>query len=645
MEGFMKKMPLIQGRRVKLLLGCALFVWLLACMLVTPVYTTITINFAEDPSGEYITTVYAGPRQHVRPEDAKSRVINSGTARISFWDIQYGSHCSLKRIDPLDGAYDVSPLVIESLTVRQNGFVTIALEGEELKSCFTGNEHVQFTEDAGFSFEVTGEDPQLLPSDSFCALYRQFRLPVFLAGFFGSLGIWVFLFLLCRWLYREQQTASLLERRASFLFAAGLLGAVFMCVYTGLRSPFWLNPDEYDVKAAVTYYFTHFMPPDIRSDIITDSFPVYGTSRHFEWNLFYFYAGKLGQFFQDPAVQMRLFSLILFSVMAGIALKNIRKHYALLLVLLLTPQVWYIFSYSTSDALDFFVGFLSLYELLEENSMLNRLLRENYRRRHLLYYGLLSILFVHLLWAKATFYPILVFLFLILLIGMLHQEKRKRGALLRKYLILAGLTLGIFVVRYMITDYPYYGFNKLGAVIEVTELRADYGYKPSTPPIEQAYSMSFFGKGITLGELLTEYEFHQNLFRTFAGFFGTYAFGERGWYYLVMGLLYLAFLGRITWQFIRMKNRQKWWEYGAVAFCCFLQYALIVFNSWFIDFQPQGRYLLPILFFISYLTARTRQPQKDKVIQGILVCTCLLSLFAFWHVGIPNLVPDRVVLP
>lgn len=641
----MKKIPLIQGRQRKLFLGCALFVWLLACLIVTPVYTTVTIKFAEDPSGEYITTVYAGPRQHVRPEDAKSRVINSGTARISFLDVRYGSHCSLKRIDPLDGAYDVSPLVIQRLTVRQNGFVTIVLEEDELKDYFTGNEHVQFTEDEGFSFEVTGDDPQLFPTESFCALYRQFRLPVFLAGFLASLGGWVLLFFLCRWLYREQQTASAMERRFSFLFAAGLIGAVLMCVYTGLRSPFWLNPDEYDVKAAVTYYFTHFMPPDIRSDIITDSFPVYGTSRHFEWNLFYFYAGKLGRLFQDPAVQMRLFSLILFSVMAGIVLKNIRKHYALLLVLLLTPQVWYIFSYSTSDALDFFVGFLSLYELLEENSMLNRLLRENYRRQHLLYYGLLSILFVHLLWAKASFYPILVFLFLILLIRLFYQEKRERRGLLRKYLILAGLTLGIFVVRYMITDYPYYGFNKLGAVIEVTELRADYGYKPSTPPLEQAYSMSFFGKGITLGDLLTKYEFHQNLFRTFSGFFGTYAFGERDWYYLVMGLLYLALLGRITWQFVRMKDRQKWWEYGAVAFCCFLQYALIVFNSWFIDFQPQGRYLLPVLFFISYLTARTEQPQKDKVIRGILVCTCLLSLFAFWHVGIPNLVPDRAVLP
>lgn len=641
----MKKIPVIQGRQAKLLLGCALLAWLLVCIAVTPVYTTITISFAEDPSGEYITTVYAGPRQHVRPEDAKSRVINSGTARISYLDVRYGAHCSLKRIDPLDGAYDAGSLTVERLTVRQNGFVTISLAGDRLRDYFTGNEHVQFTEDEGFTFEITGEDPQLIPTEGFCALYRQFRFPVVLVGFLASLGIWAFLFFVCRWLYREQKTASVMERRVSFLFAAGLMGAVLMCIYTGLRSPFWLNPDEYDVKAAVTYYFTHFMPPDIRSDIITDSFPVYGTSRHFEWNLFYFYAGKLGQFFADPAVQMRLFSLILFSVMAGIVLKNIRKHYSFLLILLLTPQVWYIFSYSTSDALDFFVGFLSLYELLEENSMLNRLLRETYRRRHLLYYGLLSILFVHLLWAKASFYPILVFLFLILLIRLLNQKKKERGALLRRYLILVGVTLGIFVVRYLITDYPYYGFNKLGVVIEVTELRADYGYKPSTPPIEQAYSMSFFGKGITLGQLLTQFDFHTNLFRTFAGFFGTYTFGERNWYYLVMGILYLALLGWITWRFVRMKDRQRWQEYGAAVFCCFLQYALIVFNSWFIDFQPQGRYLLPVLFFISYLTGRTKEPEKDKVLRGILVCTCLLSLFAFWHVGIPNLVPDRVVLP
>ena len=197
----------------------------------------------------------------------------------------------------------------------------------------------------------------------------------------------------------------------------------------------------------------------------------------------------------------------------------------------------------------------------------------------------------------------------------------------------------------MITDFPYYGFNKLGVVIEVTEQHAEYGYKPSTPPIEQAYSMSFYGKGITLKELLTQYEFNKNLFRTFAGFFGSYAFGERDWYYLVMGLLYLILLGYLTYRFWRMKSRQRWWEYAASLFTCLIQYALIVFNSWFIDFQPQGRYLLPILFFFAFLISRVEKAREDKILQGILLCTCLLSLYAFWHVGIPNLVPQRVVLP
>jgi len=628
-----------------LVIAAAAILWLLLCVVLTPIYTTVTITFAEDPSGELITTVFAGPGTHVRPSDAKSRVINSGVARISYLELQYGKHCSLKRIDPLDRAYEKGEVRITGITLHQNGIPTIALTEEELRTYFTGNEQVQFTDTKGFTFITVGEDPQLLPTAAFQKLYSQNSIPVILMGWLLSGSVGILLLFLFVWFAKEIRSYTISQKLASSLFLGGLLAAALMTIYVGLRSPFWLNPDEYDVKAAVLYYFSHFMPPDIRSDMITDSFPVYGTSRHFEFNMFYFYAGKLGQFFCDAAVQLRLFTLILFCIMLGIAIKHIRKHYALLFVLLLTPQVWYIFSYSTSDALDFFVGFLSLYQLLEENSMLNRLLRESFCKRHLLYYGLLSILFIHLFWAKASFYPILVFLFLILLIRLFYQKKEEQRPLLGKYLILVGVTLGIFAIRYLITDFPYYGFNKLGAIIEVTELRADYGYKPSTPPLLQAYSMSFFGKGITLGELLTEYDFHTNLFRTFAGFFGSYAFGERAWYYWIMGGLYLMLLWRIAFCYGKMKNSQKWWEFGAAGFTCFVQYALIVGNSWFVDFQPQGRYLLPVLFFISYLIGRIDGVKEDRFLRGILVCTCLLSLFAFWHVGIPNLVPDTVVLP
>lgn len=62
------------------LAGAAALLWLLICLLVTPVYTTVTLTYAEDPSGEVITTVFAGPGENVSASEAKSRVVNSGVA-------------------------------------------------------------------------------------------------------------------------------------------------------------------------------------------------------------------------------------------------------------------------------------------------------------------------------------------------------------------------------------------------------------------------------------------------------------------------------------------------------------------------------------------------------------------------------------
>ena len=54
----------------------------------------------------------------------------------------------------------------------------------------------------------------------------------------------VLLALLIRWVWRQAEDCSLPVRITCLVFLAGILGAVLMVVYTGLRSPFWLNPDE-----------------------------------------------------------------------------------------------------------------------------------------------------------------------------------------------------------------------------------------------------------------------------------------------------------------------------------------------------------------------------------------------------------------
>ena len=204
---------------------------------------------------------------------------------------------------------------------------------------------------------------------------------------------------------------------------------------------------------------------------------------------------------------------------------------------------------------------------------------------------------------------------------------------------IAGMTLFIFCLRYMITDYPYYGFGKYTVYMDMLEKTALYEYRFSTPPMERAYSMSFMEKGVSLGEFLTKFEFNKNLFRTFAGFFGSYAFGARDWYYLLMGVLYLSFLGYVIFKAFVSRNKRVGWEIGAALLTMLIHYILIVYNAWVIDFQPQGRYLLPILIYAAYLAYRADKKGEDKFLRTILCLTCILSLYSFYTIGVYNLVP------
>ena len=104
----------------------------------------------------------------------------------------------------------------------------------------------------------------------------------------------------------------------------------------------------------------------------------------------------------------------------------------------------------------------------------------------------------------------------------------------------------------MITDFGYYGFDKYGVYNEVMELRATYEYKPSTPPHEQAGSIYLYNKGVPLSLFFGEMRFNQDLFNTFAGFFGNYNFGMAGWYYYVMAGLYIALLGCLIYELEKM---------------------------------------------------------------------------------------------
>ena len=154
----MKLINLLKNKKMYIVVT----MWVLLCLLVTPVYTTITVNYAEDPSGEAVTTVFTSLRENVTSKGARARTIYEGVARISFYDLQYGKHCSFKSIDHLDENWQNEELVtISGIEVSKNGLPVWEASGAELNKNFTGNEQtlIQDSEE-GLAFYVQGNDSQ-----------------------------------------------------------------------------------------------------------------------------------------------------------------------------------------------------------------------------------------------------------------------------------------------------------------------------------------------------------------------------------------------------------------------------------------------------------------------------------------------------
>jgi hypothetical protein len=111
------------------------------------------------------------------------------------------------------------------------------------------------------------------------------------------------------------------------------------------------------------------------------------------------------------------------------------------------------------------------------------------------------------------------------------------------------------------------------------------------------------------------------------------------WYYSLMAVLYSALFGCLICELVKMKEKRKWLEFGAVTGCIGIQYLLIFINGYFVDFQPQGRYMLPALLYVAYLVYTCKESRNNKVIRLILCATCILSLYAYVTVGAVNMIP------
>lgn len=342
------------------------------------VVTEMKVNYVDEQyNGGKHWKVYASLRDHITESDMLPTYQEQGESKFLMLDWAWRSGEFIKRVDPVDYYVDyftTYDILIRDIEISINGVFAGTLSGEKLLDCFTTNDQAElYTTEAGeVGIHILGADSQMLPTEIFRQTYVEFARP------YAGIIAWYFLpilLILCLWLslYGKYVEKNRKQRffRCCYAGATVLIVGIFTGVVFGnVRS----NPDEIDSVYAVQYYFNHLFSPDVR-ELPAEAFSLYGVTRLSELNLYYILAAAIARWFSFEWAT-RFLGVLLLTILLGFGISKMEKNRYLLCVLLLTPQVWYLYSYCTSDAWDFFIAVFILYQLSDQESMLQKLVKK-----------------------------------------------------------------------------------------------------------------------------------------------------------------------------------------------------------------------------------------------------------------------------
>lgn len=399
-----------------------------------------------------------------------------------------------------------------------------------------------------------------------------------------------------------------------------------------------VHPDEYVHIAATHYYADHWLPPEITDPDIRYTYSVYGVSRLNRGEIYYVFSGKVYQFlhiFQMPSTfAYRFFNVALFGVIFFLSLRSVYARVAAL-PFLVSSQVWYVFSYCNSDAFALFVAFLASWQLIDPHSILHRYLKGGGMGFRLIALVVLPFILGMLFLLKMNYYPFLGLFFLVLFVKFLFTEEyywEKKDAFKRLVLIsILGLSfLGIRVAA----DHAINGMDRSEKIEQFREELADVKYKRTTPFEEMAPTMYLKDRGATLKDLVLHYHWGIKSFASSFGVFGYTEIVSPQHYYTMV-----KWAGTALVAYILLLSFLRGGVIGAgiTVVVCGLSILLVLaglYHSWVFDFQPQGRYLFPILPMFGVVLGNNIKVFDGRILAFFVSIMCILGLYSFIFHGL-----------
>jgi hypothetical protein len=418
-----------------------------------------------------------------------------------------------------------------------------------------------------------------------------------------------------------------------------LLAFIFalVLVMAGI-SRFDTHPDEPVHAAAAAYYQDHSLPPVIGDPAIRHTYSAYGVSRLHSGEIVYLLAGKFARLLQplhlEPYQSFRYFNVLLLFILVLLSIFN-PPATVLFLPLLISPQVWYVFSYADSDAFALFILFLAAYQLSMPDSLFNRYAARGFSRKTVLPVLLLGLLAGLSLLVKKNFYFFHVFVLGYLAWRLWFLEKEKK-VFLRRCLLVALVGL-VIAGGWKAADYSVNGFDRAAKLLQCREKFAKPMYKPSTPLHKKHFYLQMKERGTTLRRFIDIDRWGEKSFRSSFGVYGYTSISASFAYYdfvraagcILLSLLVVLVVVRGGLQGISLLL--------LTAATSISLLAVAMYHAWTVDFQAQGRYFLPIIAMCSMLAYYTRQCMRNPLLQFAVLALFFLATYNFIFIGLHDI--------
>ena len=393
------------------------------------------------------------------------------------------------------------------------------------------------------------------------------------------------------------------------------------------------HPDEIVHVAASGYYEENWLPPQIEDPQIRHTYSPYGASRLNTNEIYYLFCGKFAKLLEplhlNGYVKYRAFNgFMLFLVL--LYLFRVPEARIMALPFLVSPQVWYIYSYCNSDGFALTVVFFTACQVALRESTLNRYLADKGDYRFgLLRLVAISLFFGLLLLLKKNYWSFAVLLAIFSAINWYRfSDYENRKSWLKRFAVILLISVSLLGVK-KISDIYVNGFDRSAKIAETRTELANPLFNPDTPVEMQHTNLSKRARGITLLEVILIDRWFEKTFRSAFGMYGYFTISSPDNYYDLARWCGAALLALF---FATIFIRGGLWSSFNALLVLGMAGALIaasLYHSWTADFQPQGRYLFPILGMIMLLCGQNREILNNRWIHLLVAVMFCLSYYSY----------------